>query len=286
MSPRMTCCGMAVSLFLGAAAIGADEGDFVFRSYNAPSLPSAIEFVNVDGRDVVRMRSEGELPLFASLTGAEALYLPVNQPKLGDVTTLELVFKNEVGLFGGGTPRFFLGLDLNGNGVYDSTFDEVTQTWDQEDGNLMIHLGGGGNPPWQGDPGAGWQTGAAIFDLASSTKQYETGQVGGNTLGHTWADVQALINPYDGVTPIIDLNVVAIGFAVDGGWWQDADTIIESTDINSILVDTILFEGMTGPSAAFSEQVSFNPGPNPLPEPSSLALLAAGGMLLLRRRRA
>ena len=279
MSTRLTICFLAVCVLVCASATGA--GDFQFRSYNAPSLPTAIEFVNVDGRDVVRMRSQGELPLFTNLTGAEAMYLPENTPKLGDVTTLEIEFKNEAGLFGGGTPRFFLGLDLNSNGVYDSTYDPDTNTWTQEDGHLFIHLGNGGVPPWQGDPGPDWQIGAAIFDSSSTIAQYDTGQVGGDSGGDTWADVQTLVNPFDGVTPIIDLDVLAIGIAVDGGWAQDSDSDVEPTDISSILVDTILFEGTLPVSGGFTEPAAWSPL---VPEPSTLLLLLAGGLVLLLRR--
>ena len=272
MSNRAIHYSLATCLAVSVPAWGADEDDFVFRSYNSDTLPPAIEFVSVGDREVVRMRSEGELPLFTNLTGAEALYLPENKPKLGDVTTLEFEFNNETGVFGGGSPRFFLGLDLNSNGVYDSTYDPDTNTWTQEDGNLFIHLGNGGVPPWQGDPGPGWQIGAAIFDLGSTVAQYETAQVGGDTLGDTWADVQTLINPFDQVTPIIDLDVVAIGIAVDGGWAQDADSVVEPTDINSLLVDSILFEGMADTGSAFSEQAFWSSAP----EPSTLLMGLCG----------
>ena len=281
---RTLTSGIGLAAVLAWCVAAQAQTPVVYNTYkDRAELPDAIEFDNVDGRDVVRMTSYGELPeagqsLYYNLSASEAIYFPVEDITLGDITALNVEYMSEAGLVAGGGWRMFIGLDLNGNGVYDVSYDPVNN-WQQEDGHLFAHL----TQPWNSQPGSGWQVGAAIIDVSSTVKQYETGQVGGNTTGHTYAEVLNLINPYDGTTPIADLQVLAIGFANDSSWAQDADNIVEPTDYQSMLVGDVLFEATDILGAPVSHTVSFGAGV--VPEPTTMVLLGLGSLALLRRRR-
>lgn len=258
---------------LASATSAATNTNVTFGEFKRTAADDPVQIIDIDGRqDVIRFRSEGYIqsgvPVYDTLAAGSAVWLPENATTWSQVTRIEADYKGEIGIFGGGTPRFYVGLDLNGNGAYDSYYDETLDQWVQEDGHIFIYWGSGA-APWVETPSYDWEaTGNYVGDTAV---RFETGQLpGGTTAGTTYAETISLYG---------DLEVVAIGLAVDGGWFnynQSGGT----QDVQQLLVDQIHFEGTTaGGTVAFAETLVS-------PEPTSLALLVAGaGLILVRRRR-
>jgi len=155
----------------------------------------------------------------------------------------------------------------------------------QADGNLFIYAAGSGLPPWQESWPTGWTSTGNV--IGASQPMYDTSQVGGGGAGSdgvTYANSLTTVwngpGPNDG-KELQDIQVVAIGIVVDGGWVDGPDGYLQQ-----MLIDGITYSGITpGPDGiAFSENLTV-----PVPEPSTFALLGISGLVgllaIVRRRR-
>jgi len=259
----------AVGAFCAACSVARAENN-VNVTFEPWNNPDAVQVVNDPDRGyVMQMTSQGppaDPSNPSTIEAASAYWTPDHYTTLGDITDLSFDYKGTAGIVTGGSPRFYLGLDLNGNGVYDSYYDPTTDQWVQSDGNLFIYAAGLNNP-WP----SGWTSTGNV--IGSSQPMYDTGQVGGNDWGSTYAD--ALDTVWYGPGPnygkeIKDIQVLQIGVAVDGGWDSDTDYL------QQMLIDGITYQGvMPGPDgAAFSEFLTV-----PVPEPSTLMMLSLGALM-------
>lgn len=279
----LACAGLLMAM---SSAFAESSSNVTFRSFG-PGNDQIEVFTDPDRGEVVRMRSEGQIisgtPVYDTLSAASAVWRPNNITTWANITTIQAEYKGEIGRHGGGTPRFFIGLDLNSNGDYDSFYNEETDTWEQEDGHLMV-LWGLGTPPWQ-DPFTG-EWGSTGNIIGGTEPRFETGQIpGGDNFGMTYAETLAIAG---------DFNVVAIGLSVDGGWAMGED----NGYVQQVVIDNILFEGVlndiavspvsdSGLSMSFAAQSdhTFSEVLS-VPEPASAMVLLAGLMSMgLRRRR-
>lgn len=95
---------------------------------------------------------------------------------------------------GGGSPRFQLNIDMDGDGAF-------TQP---PDGNVFVYIG---TPPNFTDAPAGWQSTGNLIGVTDL--RYDTSQVGG-TFYDTYANALALVG---------SKNVLGIQLVVDAGWF-------------------------------------------------------------------
>lgn len=232
--------GVWIGAMVLAAAVPAfakNNKNFIFREFGG----DAIDIVGEDEDALLRMKSEGELPLTLNMTGADVLWFPKKKVLWQDVERIEATYMGEAGRIIGGAPRFFVGLDVNDNGRYDSFYDPTTDTWSGDDRHVFAFWGSG-VPPWQEDFSGGWEsTGNVITD---SAERWDSHDIGGTDHGETYAETVALGGNY---------RVVAIGISLETGWAQDADTVVEPTDFVSMLLSSINFEGNVLSGEAFAE---------------------------------
>ena len=264
---------LAISVFcaLSGVASAANNTNVTFSPWNDPNAVQVVE--DPERGTVMRMISQGPLSPPEAFSAAAASWVPDHFTTWGEITNLTFDYKGEKGKISGGTPRFYVGLDLNGNGQYDSYYDEATDTWVQDDGHIFI-MAGSGTPPWQEDWPSGWTSTGNV--IARSERLYETSQVGAGdsgTWGVTYADTLNTVWPDTGQL-LKDVQVLRIGVVLDGGWVDGPDGYWQQ-----MLVDGITFEGtlpITAGGAAFSEFLTVS-----VPEPSALTLLSIGAIAIL-----
>ncbi|MAE60799.1 MAG: hypothetical protein CMJ49_05510, partial [Planctomycetaceae bacterium] len=142
----MTAVWIGAMILAVAIPASAKNSNFIFREFGG----DAIDIVGDDDNALLRMKSEGELPLTLNMTGADVLWFPEEEVLWRDVQRIEANYMGEAGRITGGAPRFFFGLDVNENGRYDSFYDPATDTWSGDDGHVFAFWGSG-VPPWQED---------------------------------------------------------------------------------------------------------------------------------------
>ena len=124
---------------------------------------------------------------------------------LAELDTLSVRYQALVGGVGGGSPRFVVLLDTEGNdGVWDHA--------------VPVYVGSA--PSWT-DPTGGWRNSGNF--VVTSEKRWDTSQVGG-TFYDTFANAKALVG---------DAPITEIIFVVDGSWKFGEQTIlVETIQIN------------------------------------------------------
>ena len=262
---RSTILASVVWLAVASTAPAANT-DFKISTFKDPN---AAQLVFVDGRHALRMKSEGELPLSINLSASSVSWTPQNEVLWKDVSHMEATYKGEIGMIGGGSPRFVALLDQSGNGENDVTYDPNTDTWDMGGDGTIVSYWGSGVAPWQEPFSGGWETtGNVITDPAA---RWEGGQVG--IPGHVTYD-QTL--DYAG-----DMQVLWLAICLDTGWYDGN----EPDDLVQMLVSQVNVQGVRfgggGPSgASFTEIMA-------IPEPASIVVMATGalGLLTGRQRR-
>lgn len=128
---------------------------------------------------------------FSTLTFSGVNFLPSTSLTFGGITQLSADFNVGATDCGGGSPRFQIGLDTNGDGVLD--------------GNVFVHFGP--SPNFTGCV-FGWQSTGNLIG-SSDTGRYDSSQVGGSGFG-THADA---VNAAGSAT------VLGIQLVVDSGWF-------------------------------------------------------------------
>jgi hypothetical protein len=134
--------------------------------------------------------------------GGAVVYVP-NQPlTLADITELSADYNITDDDCGGGSPRFGLGIDSDGDG--------------EINGYAFVYLGPG--PNYTGCE-SGWQETGNLVGLEDSDTRYDLIQLGG-TFYDTYNNTLAQFG---------DADVVEIVFAADAGWFFDVDGDGEQT---------------------------------------------------------
>ena len=232
--------------------------------------PAAAQQAFVDGRQTMRMKSEGELPLGTSMSASTVGWTPQNTVLWGDVTHMEASYKGEAGMIGGGSPFFAVLVDKNGNGQNDVTYDPNSQTWDMGgDGTVAGYWGSNGVPPQESFSGDWETTGNMIGDPAIRWSGAQVGIPGTVTHAGTL--------PYAG-----NMQVLWLSINLNTGWFNGN----EPFDLVQMLLHEISFQGVRHADSggglagtSFSETMA-------IPEPGTACLLflGAGGILARRRQ--
>lgn len=146
---------------------------------------------------------------FSTLTYGGAFFVPPSGGLLfSQLYQISADYDLLTGSFGGGAPRFSVGIDVNGDGV--------------ADGNVFIYLG---TPPSFNDSPVGWQNTGNL--LAATDSRFDTSQVGG-TFYDTYSDALTLVG---------SLNVVYVSLDVDGGWLAPYDQVL---DVDNVTVNNFV----------------------------------------------
>jgi hypothetical protein len=109
---------------------------------------------------------------------------------------------------GGGSPRFQIAIDMNGDGQF-------TQP---PDGNVFVYFGP--FPNFTGCP-AGWQSTGNL--ITAPDLRFDTSQVGG-TFYDSYANALALVG---------DKAVLGISLVVDGGWKAPQVVLVDNVTVNN-----------------------------------------------------
>jgi len=108
---------------------------------------------------------------------------------------------------GGGSPRFQLNMDTDGDGV--------------SDGNVFVYIG---TPPAFADAPAGWQSSGNLVE--STDLRYDSTQFGGPFYG-----------THDGTAALVgDDDIVGIQLVVDSGWFfgdQEQTVLVDNVIVNN-----------------------------------------------------
>lgn len=132
----------------------------------------------------------------ATITFSRVDFQPSTSLTFAGITQLSADFNVGATDCGGGSPRFQINLDLNGDGVFDPF---------PTDGNVFVHFGPSPNFT---SCVFGWQSTGNLIDNIE-TGRYDSSQVGGSGFG-TYTDA---------VTAAGDKTVLGIQLVVDSGWF-------------------------------------------------------------------
>jgi hypothetical protein len=131
-------------------------------------------------------------------------FSPRKDTTFADLRQLSASYKILEGGFGGGSPRFQVALDTDGDGDFD--------------GNVFIYLG---TPPNFNDNPVGWQSTGNL--LASEDLRFDLTQFGGPFYG-SYEDALALVG---------DADVLSVDLVVDGGWLADQVILFDDVRVDN-----------------------------------------------------
>lgn len=196
--------GLTLLSIAHAPGVAAQNTIFYGSSYNriVPSPggnPSA-------SACVTRLQSDLDgSPPYGYLT-----FVPPSALTFGQITNLNAVFSFPVGSYHGGSPRFEIPVDTDGD--------------DSANGSIFVYMG---TPPNFTDPGhvAFAGTGNVIGDVVT---HWDLTQLGGPYYG-TYAQALALLS----TGRVLDVELV-----VDGGWGGDQQALADTFTVNSYTYST------------------------------------------------
>jgi hypothetical protein len=141
-------------------------------------------------------RNEFALWLVSDLVDEEPFavleYVPKRLSRFRQLKTLSTRYQIFEGGFGGGSMRFAIGLDTDGDGDFD--------------GHVSVYLG---TPPSFDDPATGgWEESGNLIGLPDDELRFDTSQVGG-TFYDSYANALALVG---------QAEVLYVDLIVDAGW--------------------------------------------------------------------
>jgi hypothetical protein len=198
-------------LAIGALTLAAAGGPNQFSTFGNATVVSSGHSRNDSAVELVSDTS-------AAVPYAGISYTPKahgHQPALtlGDISTLSATYKVTEGGIGGGSPRFQIGLDEDGEGTADA--------------NVFVYIG---TAPNFTDPTGDWTSTGNLID--SSDMRFDTSQIGG-TFYDTYDDAVALAG---------DDAVVDVSFVVDAGWFFPDG--VQTVLVSSLQVDNAKFKPM------------------------------------------
>jgi hypothetical protein len=125
---------------------------------------------------------------------------------VSDLSSLSTQYNATDDTLGGGSPRFQIGVDTNGDSV--------------RDGNVFVYIG---SVPNFNDAGAGWQSTGEL--IGSTDTRFDLTQFGGPFYG-TYQDMINLLG---------DDTITGISLVVDGGWSQgdgEQTILVDNTSVD------------------------------------------------------
>ncbi len=128
---------------------------------------------------------------YTNITESGIDYMPNVPLKFNQMTDLSTDFRIDGGDCGGGSPRFEISIDTDGDGV--------------SDGNIFVYIGPQPNfvnCVW------GWQNTGNLTDITNTGLRYDLTDLRGSFFV-TYTDALALLGDY---------NVLRVRLVVDGGW--------------------------------------------------------------------
>jgi len=135
---------------------------------------------------------------------------PKKDATFADLKELSVLYLVEEGGLGGGSPRFQIALDTDGDG--------------ESDGNVFVYIG---TPPNFDDNPVGWQHTGNL--LASEDLRFDLTQFGGPFYG-SYEDAVDLVG---------DADIVSVDLVVDAGWMFGEQTIL----VDDVRVDHFVLKG-------------------------------------------
>jgi len=139
-------------------------------------------------------------------TAGAISWTPSSPMTVSDLTNLSATYQMTNGSFGGGSPRFAVGVDDGGTTRY-----------------FSVYLGT--LPNFTDTPPAGWNDTGNL--LALGDNRIDLSQFAGGTFYDNYANLQNLLG---------GLSITEILLVLDGGWLGDQEMLVDSFSINDLTI--------------------------------------------------
>jgi hypothetical protein len=140
----------------------------------------------------------------------------LNDPKFKKLTELSADYRALVGGVGGGSPRFAIGLDLNGDGVFEQAADGSGP-----DGNVFVYFGPVNNGFHEPTSNVWQNTGNLI---TATDNRWDCNQVGSSRYYDDYATALSLVG---------NKRIMYIYLVIDSGWLFDEQVV----QVNNVTVN-------------------------------------------------
>lgn len=150
------------------------------------------------------------------IIGSGVSFYPTTPPKFSEITQLSTDYAPLVGGIGGGSPRFALGIDLNGNGQWDNGIDAHAFAYFGPVNNGFI-----------APPTSDWSNSGNM--VAATDRRWDINQFGSTNYYDDYATALALLGNY---------KVLHVYLVIDSGWmFGEQECLVNNVTVNgSVLV--------------------------------------------------
>jgi hypothetical protein len=151
------------------------------------------------------------------IIGSGLTFHPTGKLKFKQIQELSADFAAVLGGIGGGSPRFSIGIDVNGDGVFQQAADGSGP-----DGHVFVYLGTV-NTGFHDDPSSTWANTGNLIEATDN--RFDCNQLGSTRYYDDYATALSLAG---------NKRVMYISLVVDSGWWfDDQEVLFNNVTVNN-----------------------------------------------------